>query len=80
MRGTEVPGIPSLAFGCEYRHTQRKRVKERKEDTEGWRERATGREICHFNGHFYGLGELGGSQTAPLLATIWQTPVRCISV
>lgn len=30
MRGTEVPGIPSLVFGCEYRHTQRKSVKERK--------------------------------------------------
>lgn len=38
------------------------------------------REICHFNGHFYGLGELGGSQTAPLLTAVRQTPDRCISV
>lgn len=80
FRGTGVPGILLLALGCGSRHTQRKCVSERKKDTEGWRDRAIGREICHLNGHFYGLGELGGSQTAPLLATTQQTPVRCISV
>lgn len=69
---------PPLVFGCMSRHPRRKR--DRKKATERWSERATGKEICHFNGHFYGLGELGGSQTSPSLTTVQQTPDRCISV
>lgn len=52
----------------------------RQKERDGERERVVAREICHFNGHFYGLGELGGSQTAPLLTAVRQTPDRCISV
>lgn len=59
--------------------TPTEKVWDRKKDTERWREGARGGEICHFNGHFYGLGELGGSQTAPSLTTLQQTPDRCIS-
>lgn len=55
--------------------TSTKKVCERKKDTEMLRDTATASEISHFNGHLYGLGELGGSQTAPLQRTVQKTPV-----
>lgn len=49
VRGTGVPGI-SLAFACRWRKI--------------WTDRTRGGQICHFNGHFYGLEELSGSHSA----------------
>ncbi len=72
--GNTLPGV--------WMHVQtpKEEAWDRKKDTERWRQGGRGREICHFNDHFYGLGELGGSHTAPSLTTVQQTPDRRISV
>lgn len=75
-RGVEVPGN-TLPVACMSRrpqtHTERREcVSERRDGQK--------REICHFNGDFYGGKELGGGQTDPLLTTVHPTADRCISV
>lgn len=59
VRGRACPDINS--------HTQGKCVREKRTQREQGRNQERRYFIfCHFNGHFNGLGELGGRQTVPL--------------